>query len=80
MKMLWTINRKISTYFSAPDDLRGPGSVNHLGTGPVNTMYILVRDYTTGELKIFLGPTYSTYDFITDSKKMLDDMELEKRN
>lgn len=66
---------EVSSMFSASDDTRGDGGVVHLGTGPVQIMYLLVKDFITGENKIMLGPTYSAYEFITQSSKRLNDDE-----
>jgi hypothetical protein len=70
---------EVSSYFTGMDDERGPGGILHLGTGPVNLMYILMKDQSTQENKILLGPSYSAYEFITDYKTRLNDDEWAKQ-
>ncbi|QKF94667.1 DUF3160 protein [Fadolivirus algeromassiliense] len=66
---------EISSMMTAVDDDRGPGGIVHLGTGPCQLMYVLVRDGRTGEQKILLGPSYTTYEVITDYNTRLNDEE-----
>lgn len=70
---------EISAMFASPDDDRGEGGVVHLGTGPVQIMYLVVKDYITGQNKIMLGPTYSAYEFMTPFGNRLNDDEWSKK-
>lgn len=65
---------EVSTYFSAIDDDRGPGSVSHLGTGLPRLMYL----HTNG--KVFIGPTYTTYEFLTKENERLNDEEWKEKH
>ena len=69
---------EIGTMFTAPNDIRGPGGIIHLGTGSIQNMYILVKDPYTNEDKVFIGPVYSAYEFTTDPQTRLNDDEWEK--
>ena len=69
---------EVSSMFTGSSDLRDGGGIVHLGNGPVQVMYILVKDYITNEDKIFMGPVYSTYEFITDIGTRLNDEEWKK--
>ena len=60
---------EVSTYFSSVDDDRGPGSVSHLGTGLPRLMYINIDN------KVFIGPTYTVYDFLREENDRLNDEE-----
>lgn len=64
---------EVSSMFTGVDDERGPGGIIHLGIGETQMMYLLVKDYITGENKIFLGPVYSSYEFKTDYNTRLND-------
>ena len=71
-------NPEISTMFTAVDDDRGPGGIVHIGTGPTQIMYCIVKDLLTKKEKIMCGPVYSCYEFITPSGKRLNDQEWSK--
>lgn len=63
---------EVCSIFTAPPDERDSGGIVHLGTGSVNLMYVVANN------KIFLGPTYSTYEIITDYNKRYNDDEWKK--
>lgn len=66
---------EVASMFSSPNDDRGKGGVVQLGTGPVQIMYLLVKDYLTGENKVMLGPVYSAYEVVTDVGVRFNDDE-----
>lgn len=66
---------EVSSIFTGVPDLRDNGGIVHLGTGEVQIMYILVKNKTTNEQKIFLGPVYSAYEIITDYNTRYNDDE-----
>ena len=66
---------EVSSMFTGVNDERGPGGIVHLGTGSVQTMYVLTKDPESNEDKIVLGPVYSTYEFITPYETRLNDEE-----
>ena len=68
-----------SSYFTAVDDDRGPGGILNLGTGEVQTMYVLAKDPVTHEDKIFIGPVYSSYEFETGYSDRLNDEDWKVR-
>ncbi|AYV77255.1 MAG: hypothetical protein Barrevirus24_5 [Barrevirus sp.] len=65
---------EISTYFSSVNDDRGPGSVSHLGTGLPQLMYLNTDN------KVFVGPVYTVYDFLTKENHRLNDEEWKKEH
>lgn len=68
-----------SSYFTAVPDDRGEGGILNLGTGEVQTLYVLSNDPFTHEQKIFLGPVYSSYSFKTDYDDRLNDENWKNR-
>lgn len=70
---------EVSSFFTAPDDDRGKGGILNLGTGKVQTLYVLADDPITHEKKIFLGPVYSSYSFQTSYDDRLNDEDWKKR-
>ena len=58
-----------STLFSGVADVRGPGGVVHLGTGPAQLAYV-IHNATA-----YVGPVYSAYEFITPHSQRLNDAE-----
>eukprot|EP00968_Pinguiococcus_pyrenoidosus_P023556 scaffold3870_cov246-Pinguiococcus_pyrenoidosus.AAC.10 len=69
---------EVSSMFTAPPDIRGPGKILHLGTGVPNLMYILVSEENGGE-KVLVGPTYSAYEVVTDYDDRMNDEEWRTR-
>ena len=66
---------EVSSIFTAVDDDRGPGGIVHLGTGPTQLIYVLSKDPRTGEMKVFLGPVYSSYEVITPYETRYNDAD-----
>lgn len=64
---------EVCNMFTGVNDIRGPGGIVHLGTGPTQMMYIIINDGKTE--KIFLGPTYTVYEVVTDYNIRLNDDE-----
>lgn len=62
-----------SSYFTAVPDDRGEGGILNLGTGEVQTLYVLSDDPITHEKKIFIGPVYSSYSFQTNYDDRMND-------
>jgi len=63
---------EVSSLFTGVDDERGDGGIVHLGTGPVKLMYVNYND------TIYIGPTYSAYEFVTPYNVRLSDEEWNK--
>lgn len=56
----------ISSMFTGVPDIRGPGGIVHLATGRAQLMYIIVSN------KVYIGPVYSSYEFISETKRYND--------
>ena len=70
---------EIASMFTGLDDLRGNGGIVHIGTGPVQVMYVTITNPITNEKVLYMGPTYSTYEIITPCDKRLNDSEWMKQ-
>lgn len=68
-------NPEVSSFFTAVPDERDDGGIIHLGNGPVQLMYVLTTNNITKEKTVYVGPVYSTYEFITDFNTRLNDEE-----
>jgi len=63
------ISPEVSSLFTGVPDDRDNGGIIHLGTGNPQLMYIIYNN------KVFLGPTYSSYQFKTEYTERLNDDE-----
>lgn len=61
------VKPECGTWFTAPDDDRGAGGIETLGTNGSNLLYIVVDN------KVYLGPTYNAYSFRTAYSDKLND-------
>lgn len=59
---------EIASYFIGVDDIRGLGGICHIGTGSCRLLYMVVTDPVTMEEKIMIGPVYTAYEFISESR------------
>jgi hypothetical protein len=78
-------NPEIASMFTGVTDDRGDGGIVHIGTGPTQLLYTITQNpnYTTDkdkEPRVFVGPVYSTYEFITDYGTRLNDAEWKNRH
>jgi hypothetical protein len=69
---------EVSSFFTAFPDDRDSGGIVNLGNGPVQLMYLLTTNEITKERTVYLGPVYSTYEFITDVNTRLNGEEWSK--
>jgi hypothetical protein len=72
---IFNFKPEVCSIFTAPDDDRGPGGIHHLGTGKVQTLYVLSCDPVTKEYKVFIGGTYSSYEVFTDYETRYSDKD-----
>jgi hypothetical protein len=65
------LKMETSCFFTGvPDDMDNGGNL-HLGNGPSQLLYCVYRD------KVFIGPVYQTYQFMTNYEKMYTDEDWE---
>lgn len=64
---------EIASMFTGVPDDRDEGGIVHIGVGSIKLMYVLAK--CGEEKKIFVGPTYSSYEFITPYGQRLNDNE-----
>jgi hypothetical protein len=69
---------EVSTMFTGVSDLRDDGGIVHLGNGSIQLMYVLTTNNVTNERTVYLGPVYTTYEFVADVNARLNDEEWSK--